>query len=133
MNFQLPTGERCQVLSVNVVELFLIRKGLMKEIEVRDGEFRPSGVVFFCQAQTELTGLVAAAYGAFASLSEIAGPPELPIEMAKGGDGAIAYAAPYVLDRDSEGCLLMKLSCVMRLCTPWRVGSDGILVQDNGR
>ena len=132
MNAILPTGQKCQVLKVNVAELLLIGKGIQREIEVPDGEFQQTGIVFLCQKPAMLHSLDSAAYKAFTSVLEIGGPPEPPIELVGRNDEVILYAAPYVLEHDGEGCVMMKLACVMRLSTPLRVGSDVMLVQGNG-
>ena len=131
MNAILPTGQKCQVLKVNVAEMLLIGKGIQKEIEVPDGEFQQTGIVFLCQKPAMLHSLDSAAYKAFTSVLEIGGPPEPPIELVGRNDEVILYAAPYVLEHDGEGCVMMKLACVMRLSTSLRVGSDVMLVQDN--
>ena len=132
VNAILPTGQACQVLKVNVTEMMLIENGILREIEVPDGAFRRNGVVFLCQRPALAHGLDCAAYRAFTSVLEISGPPEPPIELVNRDYEAIFCAAPYVLERDSEGCVMMKLACVMRLCTPLRVGTGGMLVLGRG-
>ena len=128
MNAILPTGQKCQVLKVNVAEMTLIEKGIQREIEVPDGDFQQTGIVFLCQKPAMLHSLDSAAYKAFTSILEIGGPPEPPIELVNWSDEVILCAAPYAIEYDSEGCVMMKLACVMRLSTPLRVGSDGMLV-----
>ena len=115
-----------------MAELLLIGKGVQREIEVPNGEFQQTGIVFLCQKPAMLHSLDSAAYKAFTSVLEIGGPPEPPIELVGRNDEVILYAAPYVLEHDGEGCVMMKLACVMRLSTLLRVGSDGMLVQKKG-
>ena len=132
MNAILPTGQKCQVLKVNVAEMLLIGKGIQREIEVPNGEFQQTGVVFLCQRPVMPRSLDCMAYKAFTSVLEIGGSPEPPIELVSRNDEMILYAAPYVLEHDGEGCVMMRLACVMRLSTPLRVGSDVMLVHGNG-
>ena len=127
MMANLPNGRECQVLAVNPVELLLITDGCMSEIEVSDSEFPEEGYVVFFQIPSEPDDQFRPAYETVARLLKKGGHQVPSLRQALLSDGEIWCGSPYVIERDSEGCALMKLLDVQGLDEAYWVQEDGTM------
>lgn len=127
MRAYLPEGGECQVLAVNPVELLLITHGCMSEIEVSDPEFPVEGFAVFFQIPSEPDDQFRPAYEVVARLLKMGGHEVPPLRQALLSDGEIWCGSPYVIERDSEGCAMMKLLDIQGLDEAYWVQEDGTM------